>query len=110
MRTRKTLLEGEGEGAIKLVRCVVCGADDPRIAAEFGNIGARKKSAAIEIDDLKRQLATTSLAVEPCIVERFGYVIAEKLRDPAGGSGQRAYVQPLVDRATGTPPQMAPKA
>ena len=105
-------------------------ADDPQIATELGNIAAQKKSVDVDIDHLERQLATSALAVAPQVVERFGRLIADKLREPGGAANRRAYVRLLIDKielgreqiritgsrrsltklACGTPPQLVPKA
>ena len=130
LRSRKTLLDGESTNVIKLVRSGLMSADDPQIATELGNIAAQKKSVDIDIDHLERQLASSSLAVEPKVVERFGRLLADKLRNPHDATTRRAYVRLLIDKvevgheqirvtgsrkklaklATGTPPQLVPKA
>jgi site-specific DNA recombinase len=115
---------------IKLVRSGVMNADDPQIATELGNIAAQKRSVDVDIDHLERQLASSALAVEPNVVERFGRLIADKLRDSDDAVIRRAYVRLLIDKvevgreqiritgsrrslaklASGAPPQLVPKA
>ncbi len=130
LRARKTLLDGESANVIKLVRSGIMNADDPQIATELGNIAAQKRSVDVDIDHLERQLASSALAVEPNVVERFGRLIADKLRDSDNAATRRAYVRLLIDKvevgreqiritgsrrslaklASGTPPQLVPKA
>ena len=130
LQARKTLLDGESANVIKLVRSGICSADDPQIATELGNIAAQKTSLAIEIEYIERQLAETDKAITPTILKRFAALIADKLRDTHDPSTRQAYVRLLVDSvevgkgeiritgskralaklATGTPPQLVPKA
>ena len=128
LRARKTLLDGESANVIKLVRSGIMNADDPQIATELGDIAARKRS--VDIDHLERQLASSALAVEPNAVKRFGRLIADKLHDSDDAATRRVYVRLLIDQvevggeqiritgsrrslaklASGTPPQLVPKA
>lgn len=129
LRARKTQLDGESANVIKLVRNGAFRADDPQIISELGNIAALKKSVEVDIDHLERQPEASTLVTDPRVVERFGQLIADKLRDRRDDSTRHAYVRLLIDKVevgndeiritgsrrslaklvSGTPPQQVPK-
>ena len=129
LRTRLTMLDGESANVIKLVRAGICQADDPQIATELGNIAAQKRAVILDIEALERQLADGERKITPEVLERFGALMADKLRD-SDKRARRDYLRLLVSRvevgekeigisgskaalsraASGVPPHMVPKA
>ena len=129
LRAKLTNLEGERSNVIKLVREGLCTADDPQIAAELGNIAAQKAALVADVGLVERQLADGERAITYEVVEKFGRLLASKLRseDP---QLRREYVRLLVDRVevgndkihitgkkhalaslvSGTSPNLVPKA
>ena len=129
LHTRMTMLDGESANVIKLVRTGLYQPNDPQIATEIGNITARKRSIAVDIERLERQLADGQRRITPEIVSQFGSLMESNLRD-RNSPVRRDYLRLLVDRveighkeirisgsktslsraAMGVPPHMVPKA
>ncbi|MFX8727495.1 hypothetical protein ABTM60_19505, partial [Acinetobacter baumannii] len=82
---------------IKLVRAGICQADDPQIATELGNIAAQKHAVALDIEAIERQLADGEHKITPEVLEKFGALMANKLRD-SEKRARRDYIRLLVNR------------
>lgn len=129
LRTRLTMRDGESANVIKLVRAGVCQADDPQIATELGNIAAQTHATTLGIEALERQLVDGELKITPDVLEKFGALMADKLRN-SDKRARRDNIRLLVNHvevgqqeiritgskpvlfraASGVPPHMVPKA
>ncbi len=97
LRSRLTMLDGESANVISLVRKGFMKADDPQIEKELGQIAAQKRAVCADLDILERKLADPARGITPKILEQFGALVSDTLRQKSHPL-RRAYVDLLVSR------------